>query len=92
MRGDGNRCSCLVFMRYSELRSKDKARRPLCQRRGPTGTVPLPVLGAVSDCLVCLTVVHSTLPACLLTPCWESAFHLSQPGLEAKTTEDLDLG
>lgn len=52
----------------------------------------LPVLGTVSDRLVCLAIIQSTLPACLLTPSWESAFYLSQPGLEAKATEDLDPG
>lgn len=65
---------------------------PLAEAGALTGTVPLPILGTVSDCLVCLAIVHSALPAGLLAPSWESAFHLSQPGLEAKATEDLDLG
>lgn len=74
------------------LKVRTKPDLPLCQRQGLTGTVPLPVLGAVSDRLVCLAVIQPALPACLLTPSWESAFHLSQPGLRAKATEDLDLG
>ena len=61
---------------------------PADSRRG-TDTVPLAVLGTVVDCGRVLGVEHSTLPAGLLAAGWQPAFHLGQPGLQAKSPKTL---